>query len=205
MPYPASWFDFNDRTLWDPALLELIAVWGPDPWNGPHVPLREDSAPTRRNHDLPRTVRYRGESFSFCQSCRQYHLSPYTALHYWVAMRGVVRGVNYWKCNMKRPDCHTPASSAKSSSAIAAFGKQFPTLFEYLTHEKWDDGKPRDTSTVSLFIEGGVFKLALNDKDLSRSLYVSASSYADVWVALETALNDSLADWRPWGRHTKKK
>src|SRR6185369_13315110 len=45
-------------------------------------------------------------------------------------------------------------------------------LRDYLTNGKYDDGSPRQLSTITLFWEDGA-KAALNDRDNHRSLYVS--------------------------------
>lgn len=81
----------------------------------------------------------------------------------------------------------------------------FPNLLSYLVDDKYDDGSSRERAAVSLFIEGEVVKLALNDKDQKRSLYVAASTLLDAFKALERLLAGGGGEWRVWNARTKKK
>lgn len=73
-----------------------------------------------------------------------------------------------------------------------------PRVVEYLTTCRWDDGTPRERSTITLFVEEGKVKAALNDREMKRSLYVSSDTLEDVLGALEEGLADEGADWRVW-------
>lgn len=99
---------------------------------------------------------------------------------------------------MKKPTAGKGKTGQAGSCPDAKLMKAYPTLVEYLVTVKWDDGSARERSTVTLFIEDGSVKLALNDRDLSRSLYVTADSLDEALGALEEALKDDSADWRAW-------
>lgn len=81
----------------------------------------------------------------------------------------------------------------------------FPTVWEYLTLARYDDGSSRKLSALSVFVEDGSLKIALNDKDAQRSLYVAGMTLRDALEALEAKLSAGEGDWRAWGRATKKK
>lgn len=85
------------------------------------------------------------------------------------------------------------------------FAERFPVLLMYLSDTKWDDGSAREPSTITLFIESGTFKAALNDRDGKRSMYVSAGSLRAVLDALEANVSEDRGDWRSWNARTKKK
>lgn len=104
----------------------------------------------------------------------------------------------------------------KPSSTIAADGrpcdvpdhaslKAMPLLMEMLTTDRWDDGTPRLPSAISLFIEDGRWKAAINDKDLRASLYVTADTLVGALKALESALASPSPDWRGWNKGKGKK
>lgn len=74
--------------------------------------------------------------------------------------------------------------------------KKFPTLIEYLTRTSYDDGSPRQTSTVMVFIDQGHVKACLNDRDAGRAGWMSADALGSVLDELERALADDSIDWR---------
>jgi len=73
-----------------------------------------------------------------------------------------------------------------------------PLLIEYLTSSKYEDGTPRTTCTITIFVDAGVLKLCLNDRDAGASLYVTGEVLSDALESLEKALNDTKPDWRLW-------
>jgi len=75
-----------------------------------------------------------------------------------------------------------------------------PLLVEYLTSSRYEDKTPRTTSTLTLFVDAGVLKMALNDRDANASLYVTGEALSDCLEALEKQLNEQKPDWRQWKR-----
>lgn len=73
-----------------------------------------------------------------------------------------------------------------------------PLVLEYLTTTRYDDGSPRETSTITVFVDEGVLKLSLNDRDNSASLYASGCTLQDAFLGLEKRVGDKSPDWRPW-------
>jgi hypothetical protein len=76
------------------------------------------------------------------------------------------------------------------------FKSRHPALAEYLEVDAWEDGRPRQTSTLLLFLEDGVVKACLNDRDADRALWVSGGSVAGVLESLEAALSGGTGEWR---------
>jgi len=76
------------------------------------------------------------------------------------------------------------------------WAKKHPALFEYLTELKYPDGGSRTTATLLLFVEDGVWKACLKDRDTSRSLWMAAGSPQEVMRDLEAALASGEVDWR---------
>lgn len=110
----------------------------------------------------------------------------------------------YWETTVKRPDASKLSPAQANAPPTDQFAVTAPGLMEYLTHDKYEDGTPRERSALSVFIEDGWYKLALNDKDLRRSLYVTAESLIEALKALERHLLADTGDWRSWSGGKKK-
>jgi hypothetical protein len=85
--------------------------------------------------------------------------------------------------------------------------KVAPTAWEFLTHETWEDGSPRQTGTLMLLSEDGLLKAWVHDREFSRSVWVSGSTLETLLKALEKALAGEATPWRrdrPQGRSGKK-
>lgn len=88
------------------------------------------------------------------------------------------------------------AKRAVASKAAAEWAKRYPALNEYLTLTSYPDGGQRQTATVLLFCEDGVWKGCLRDRDTSRSLWVTSGSPSEVLDDLEATLKTDTAEWR---------
>jgi hypothetical protein len=71
-----------------------------------------------------------------------------------------------------------------------------PRLFEHLTQTAWPDGTTRQTSSLTIFVDGGQFKAVLKDKDEELCLWMAALAFEDIFVGLELALSDERTVWR---------
>lgn len=99
---------------------------------------------------------------------------------------------------VRRKRAAVEAAAAVQAVPLEGHAKKMPALMEHLTrlvHE--DSGEVRETTTLTLFAEGGVFKVFANSRDTGESLCVSAASWEGLWTALEKALTDPGASWRP--------
>jgi hypothetical protein len=101
--------------------------------------------------------------------------------------------------------------AAKEAASVAAVAWQgeHPALHEYLTLEEGDGGEDRQTSMLCIFFEGGLFKIALQDRQEGQSLWVTAQSLPEALTALEQRLQGGDGDWRPMradaGKNRKKR
>lgn len=77
-----------------------------------------------------------------------------------------------------------------------AFNKLYPLLGQHMTQLAWSDGKPRDPSTMSIFTDGPLWKVFLNERNSRQSLCVTAATHAELLAVLETSLGSGCADWR---------
>lgn len=106
---------------------------------------------------------------------------------------------------MKRPESAAKTPEGSAPMVDAAFLKNFPTLVAFLADTKWDDGTPRETGSLSVFIDQGRLKISVNDRDLNRSAYVTAEGLMEGLKTVERGLSADSLEWRLWGKNTKKK
>lgn len=85
------------------------------------------------------------------------------------------------------------------------FLRQYPALVEYLDLDRFDDGRPRATSTLLVFVDAGVLKACLNDRQMGEVAFVSAASFEGLLEALEKGLAEGSLDWRQAGAGRSKK
>lgn len=94
---------------------------------------------------------------------------------------------------------------ANEIESVPDLGGTHPLLWEHLSSGIYDDGSSRETSTLSVFVDGGTLKAALNDRQERRSLYVTAHGLRELLDALEVKLEGSDGDWRMWKGGSKRK
>ena len=102
----------------------------------------------------------------------------------------------------------TVGSSSVPVAETAALFKQLGTLVEFLSLGKWEDGTSRQSGTMTILWEDGLYKAALNDRDASLSTFVSGHTLADLLKAVEEGLATQNLEWRekrPWVPGKSKK
>lgn len=78
-----------------------------------------------------------------------------------------------------------------------------PTLGHFLCDEVWPDGECKSRSSLVVFVEDGLFKACLTEKDSNSVLWASCKSFDELLESLEARLTDDQPDWRK-GRPRKK-
>jgi hypothetical protein len=106
---------------------------------------------------------------------------------------------------MKRPDTAGQGKVAEGVTILDdGFAKRYPSLTEYMTADKYEDGGARERSNLSISIREGSVLLALNDKELKQSIYTSDDTLQGALKLLEGALTGGQAQWRPWKTGKRK-
>lgn len=72
----------------------------------------------------------------------------------------------------------------------------YPALLQYLTALRDGDDIPRQTATMVLFSEDGLFKLTLIDRATQMQLWASESTVAATLESLEANLHQPTPSWR---------
>jgi len=106
---------------------------------------------------------------------------------------------------MRRPDADGKSSDGIKGLAEDPFFEGRDPIWDYLTSEQYDDGTPREKSTLSLMVNKDGFRLALNDADNRRGLYTQGRSVDECMMLMSEALADGTARWYSWGERKKKK
>lgn len=98
---------------------------------------------------------------------------------------------------MKKPEKSVKGRSSKSWPD-GAWLDMYPCLVEHISDETWEDGSPREVSTLVIRGQDGRVLGALNDRETKCSLYRSGDTVGEVLEALEKVLEDGIGDWRSW-------
>lgn len=106
---------------------------------------------------------------------------------------------------LNKPTGTLPESSSVTPTLAGEWPTLFPALVEFLTLDRWEDGTSRLPGSLTLFADGGSWKLCLNCKDSSRIAFVSGLSPEGVFQAAEDGLVRSVLDWRATGRNGSRK
>lgn len=87
-------------------------------------------------------------------------------------------------------------SREKASVQADQWAIDHPALWEYLTIDQHEDGSERTTSMLNVFCESGLVKVALQDREVGRSLWASAQGLPGALMALEMMLQSGQGEWR---------
>lgn len=77
------------------------------------------------------------------------------------------------------------------------FKDMYPHVAAFLSQTSWDDGTTRLTGTIGLFVQDGMLKAFLQDKDTQQTAFVTAPIFQALWDTIELGLGDGKLDWRP--------
>lgn len=96
---------------------------------------------------------------------------------------------------LRKPESQS-GGPAKMCKGVLTFGEQMPALLEFLTLTVYPDGSVREPSSLIVLIEGGRFKVCLNDRGEGRTLWRTGDTLEDALLSLEEPLQLGEADWR---------
>ena len=99
---------------------------------------------------------------------------------------------------MKRPDAIAKKDKTKYVCPDPTFGGKYPTIAEYMCDTWWNDGKPREVSTLAISFDDNSVRIALNDKALQQTAYTNAATVEEALDLLEESLTSGRGVWRVW-------
>ncbi len=72
----------------------------------------------------------------------------------------------------------------------------YPLVVKFLTLTVYGNGERRVPGSITMFVDGGLLKACLNDKDADLSAFVSGGGLAGLLDAMERGLGEDRLDWR---------
>lgn len=78
--------------------------------------------------------------------------------------------------------------------------ERWPALVEFLSEDFWPDGTARKPGSLTVFFDGGRWKVACNDRDQETVGFGSCEGLGGLLDWLERALREGSLDWRHTGR-----
>lgn len=104
--------------------------------------------------------------------------------------------LKYWEVAMlKRPTAGGDDGKGGTPDRDGAL-ECCPMLWEQLVSDEYDDGHPRQRSTLLLFADGSEAKVCLSDRDLSRVAFGTGASFQEAIGVLERQLQEDRVPWR---------
>jgi len=86
--------------------------------------------------------------------------------------------------------------SAGGGLSDVDFMAKWPTLWEHMTVERFDDGQPRKTSSLLVYTQDGRVKGMLKDKEEGEIAFLTAPSFFGLLESFEEGLREGKLDWR---------
>lgn len=93
--------------------------------------------------------------------------------------------------NVTKPGKSPPAPDT-------VFAKKYPKISEFMSDGWWEDGKPRELSSIAINFNGGVVNIGLSDHAQARTAYSTAESIEEALGLLEASLVSGRPVWRSW-------
>lgn len=106
---------------------------------------------------------------------------------------------------IRKRDIALGEGTAPAKLNLGVWGKTYPTLWEFLSLDKYDDGSPRRLPTITIFLGPDGLQACLNDRDQSLAAFVTSVSLEGLWQALEKGLKEDSLDWRRSSNFNGKK
>jgi len=106
--------------------------------------------------------------------------------------------IAYSENPMKRPALPGKSNREKWVCPDKEFQKLYPTITQYLCDGFWEDGKPREPSSLSVRMDGAETHVSLSDHALQCSFYTAAGTLTEGLSLMEEALAAGRGTWRPW-------
>jgi hypothetical protein len=97
----------------------------------------------------------------------------------------------------RSPGPSGPNSAAPLTVPEAGYWVGLPDLVSFLSGLTWPDGSARQSGTIMLMTEVGVWKCWLHDRDAGMGCFVSGKTLDSCLERAEEAVGSSEADWRP--------
>lgn len=106
---------------------------------------------------------------------------------------------------IKKRDSAVEASGGPAKLKEGLWMRTYPSLWEFLSVDKFEDGSARRLPTITLFLGADGLQACLNDREQSLAAFVTSSTVEGLWQALDKGLKDDTLDWRRSQQQFQKK
>jgi hypothetical protein len=107
-----------------------------------------------------------------------------------------------YSMGLRKPVKASGMPGDRDASDLEPFTFDAPTLVEFLSTPVYDDGTRRETGTILIFFEEGLWKCCVRDRDNGRVCFLSAQTLCGLLGRVSVGLSEDALDWRkekPWG------
>lgn len=98
-----------------------------------------------------------------------------------------------------KPSANGTPNGVPARAEGGDWGVLYPSLLEWLTEDRYEDGSARQTATLLVFAEQGTWKACFADRDNDRNTFVSANTPEGCLGVLEERLKANAVEWKPRG------
>jgi len=131
-----------------------------------------------------------------CCVCQTISVNPTTGKRVPGGSKGRPKVKGSVEMALSRPDPSRHNGVKEEPFSDVEFCSKYPTLYAFLTDRTWDDGKPRVTSTLLIFLEHDVLRICINDRDSNRSAFITGQTIEEALTSLEARLCAETLEWR---------
>lgn len=108
--------------------------------------------------------------------------------------------------SLRRPgNAEATGKAVAPQASPGRWGEGYPTLWAFLADPAYEDGTPRQTGTVMLFVEQGRLKAWVHDREQERTAFLTAACPEDLFAELNDGLEDDELDWRAGPRKGQRR
>jgi hypothetical protein len=97
---------------------------------------------------------------------------------------------------MKRPSQVSRPKKGEYACPDSSFALTYPELARGMCDPWWDDGKPRKTWTLKVWMDEAAVHVYLNDPDSKLGSFTTATGLTEALMELEAALAGGTLSWR---------
>lgn len=101
-----------------------------------------------------------------------------------------------------------PKTRKETQSTTSEPGRKdearWPSLHQFLWLKR-DLGEPFKTGALTLFTEGDMLKMFINDRPCRHSACISAQSFAELWAKADIGLEAGTLNWSAAGYKSRRK
>lgn len=99
---------------------------------------------------------------------------------------------------MKRINLASQRTKGKWTCPDTKLLKDYPQICEHLFDNFHEDGKVRETSTLTVRGNGANVRVSLNEQNIKASITSDATTLTEALTAIEGLLTGDSAPWRVW-------